>query len=120
MHLVELLAGSGKKGEALRETREMLTIEPNHPVFRNLENKLVTNRFMDYRILFLSSLVSLLLLNTHFLFPEYIVVKHVWCMSLLMIVPVYGMFVSGPWVGIPRILSGLVASVLYLLFLLNS
>jgi tetratricopeptide (TPR) repeat protein len=118
-NLVELLAGSGKKGEALRETRDILTIEPNHPVFQKLENKLVTNRFVDYRILFLSSLVSLLLLDTSLLMPEYIAIKHVWCVSLLMIMPVYGMFVSGPWVGIPRTISGLVASVLYLLFLLK-
>ncbi len=119
-NLAELLAGSGKKGEALRETREILTIEPDHPVFRKLEGKLVANRFVDYKILFLSSLVSLLFLDMSLLIPEYILVKNVWCVSLLMIVPVYGMFVSGPWVGIPRIISGLMASVLYLLFLLNS
>jgi hypothetical protein len=41
-------------------------------------------------------------------------------MRLLMIVPVGGMFVSGPWVGIPRIVAGLAGAAMYLLFLIHA
>ena len=119
-NLVKLLAGSGKRGEALRETREFLAIAPTNPIFQELEKKLVTFRFTDYRILFFSSLISLLLLDISLLIPEYIVIRDVWCMRLLMLMPIYGMFISGPWVGIPRIVAGLIAGALYLFFLMQS
>lgn len=117
--LVELLAGSGKRREALRETRDCLTISPNNPVLREWENKLVHFRFADYRLMFFSGLVTLLLLDIG-LGTRMIAIKDMWCMSLLMLVPACGMFVSGPWVGMPRIASGLLAGALYLFFLLHS
>lgn len=118
--LVELLAGSGKRGEALRETREFLAVAPNNPILQDLEKKLVTFRFTDYRILFFSSLISLLLLDISLLIPEYIAIRDVWGMRLLMLMPIYGMFISGPWVGIPKKGSGLIAGALYLYFLFYS
>jgi hypothetical protein len=115
-----LLAGSGKRGEALRETREFLAVAPNNPIFQELEKKLVAFRFTDYRLLFFSSLILLLLLDIGLLMPENFSIKNVWCMRLVLIMPIYGMFISGPWVGIPRIVAGLVAGALYLFFLMQS
>lgn len=119
-NLVELLAGCGKRGEALRVTREFLATAPNDPTFRELEKKLVSFRFADYQLLFYSSLISLLLLDIGLWTPGIIAIKDVWCMRLMMIMPIYGMFTSGPWVGIPKNLSGLIGVVLYLLFLIKS
>jgi tetratricopeptide (TPR) repeat protein len=117
--LVELLAGSGKRGEALRETREILTMSPTNPVFQELEQKLVHFRFADYRMLFFSCLACLLLLDLGLLTGG-MSIRNVWFIRLTMIVPVGGMLVSGPWVGIPRIVAGLVAGALYLFFLMQS
>jgi len=118
--LAELLAGSGRRGEALQDVRELLKKTPNHPKFQELEDKLVHFRFADYRILFFSSLITLLLLDIGLLFPGYFAINNVWCMRLMMIMPVYGIVASGPWVGMPRKASGLIAGALYLYFLFNT
>ena len=117
--LAELLAGSGKRDEALREARELLATSPTNPMFRELEQKLVHRRFADYRMLFFSSLAFLLLLDLG-LVTRGMLIKDVWCMRLAMIMPVGGMLISGPWVGIPRIAAGLIAGALYLFFLMQT
>jgi hypothetical protein len=117
--LVESLARSGKRGAALQEVRDLRTRWPAQPMLMELEQKLVHFRFTDYRLLFFSSLVSLLLLDLG-LWSGGVAIRGVWCMRLLMIVPVGGMFVSGPWVGIPRIVAGLAGGAMYLLFLIHA
>ena len=118
--LDELLAGSGRKSEALREVQESLKVMPGHPVFQELERKLTRSRPPNYRLTFISSLICLLLADISFFFPEYIAIRNVGCMSLLMLMPTWGVWVSGPWVGIPRNVSGLLAGVLYLYFLFHA
>jgi len=119
-NLAELLAGSGKRREALQEVREILTLTPDHPKLRELEEKLVQFRFADYRLMFFSSLICLLLTDISFFFPKYIAITNVGCMSLLMLMPTWVIWTSGPWVGIPRTVSGLIAGILYLFFLINA
>ena len=118
--LDELLAGSGKKSEALEGVQESLKMMPGHPIFQELKKKLTKSRLPDYRLTFMSSLICLLLADISFFFPEYIAIRNVWCMSLLMLMPTWGVWVSGPWVGIPRNVSGLLAGVLYLYFLFHA
>jgi tetratricopeptide (TPR) repeat protein len=118
-NLVELLAGSGKRKEALRETRECLTISPNNPVFQEWEQKLVHRRFPDYRLMFFGGLIALLLTDIG-LWTRTIAFKDVWCIRLFMIMPAYSVFISGPWVGMPKAVSGLLAGALYLFFLMHS
>lgn len=118
--LDELLAGSGKKSEALQGVQESLKMMPGHPIFQELKKKLTKSRLPDYRLTFMSSLICLLLADISFFFPEYIAIRNVWCMSLLMLMPTWGVWVSGPWVGIPRNVSGLLAGVLYLYFLFHA
>jgi hypothetical protein len=62
--------------------------------------------------MFLGSLVCLLLLDIG-LATRSIAIRDVWCERLLMLLPVLGMYVSGPWVGIPRVFRVL-AGALYL------
>lgn len=112
-NLIELLAGTGKRREALREIRELLAMSPHNPMFQELERKLVGRRFTDYRMMFFSCLASLILLDLG-LMTGGISITDTWCIRLAMIVPVGGMFASGPWVGIPRIVAGFVACALYL------
>jgi tetratricopeptide (TPR) repeat protein len=119
VNLIELLAGSGKRREALRETRELLVQSPNDPVLQEWEQKLLYFRFTDYRILFFSCLAALLLLDLGLLTGG-ISIREVWCIRLMMIVPVGGMLVSAPWVGIPRLAAGLVAGALYLFLLMRT
>ena len=78
------------------------------------------NQARDYKMTFYSSLVCLLLADISFFFPENIAIRNVGCMSLLMLMPSWGVWVSGPWVGIPRQVSGLIAGVLYLYFLFRA
>jgi tetratricopeptide (TPR) repeat protein len=119
-NLVELLAGCGKRGEALREAREVLAYIPNHPTFQELEKKVLFFRYTDYRLMFFSCLILLLSSDIGILMPEYVYFKNILCMRLLLLMPIVGMYFSGPWVGIPRIASGLVGSALYLFFFLRS
>jgi hypothetical protein len=115
-----LLAGSGKRSEALQEVRESLKRMPGNPVLRDLEKKLMQSQFGNYKMTFYSSLICLLLADISFFFPEYIAISNVWCMSLLMLMPTWGVWASGPWVGIPRTVSGLMASMFYLFFLIHA
>ena len=117
--LDELLVGSGRKNEALQYVHESLKITPGRPLLLELEKKMKTSRFPNYRMTFISSLICLLLADISFFFPEYIAIKNVWCMSLLMLMPTWGVWISGPWVGIPKKISGLIAGALYLFFLVN-
>lgn len=118
LNLIELLAGSGKRGEALRETRELLEESPTDPVLLEWEQKLRHFRFADYRLLFFSCLAALLLLDLGLLTGG-ISIRNVWCIRLMMLPPVGGMWVSAPWVGIPRWAAGLVAGALYLFMLVR-
>jgi tetratricopeptide (TPR) repeat protein len=118
--LARLLAQSGSPSEAAWETKKALDREPGNPIIVDMENKLKHNVMPNYRVLFFSSLIVLLLLDISLWMPEYIAIKNIWCMRLMMLMPIYGMYMSGPWVGIPRKISGAIAIALYLIFLLKS
>ncbi len=117
--LAWLLAGCGARGAALRGVRECVVEQPNDPIAQELEAKLAGFRYTDYRLLFLASLVSLLLLDIGLL-TNTLGIKDVWCMRLSMLIPVGGMYAGGPWVGLSRTLSVVLAGTLYLFFLLHS
>jgi hypothetical protein len=117
---VELLAGSGSRREALQEVSDYLTLAPNDAVFKELDAKLKHRSFPNHRLTFFSSLICLILMDISFFFSENIVITNVTCMSLLMLVPTWRVWVSGPWVGLSRRISGLIAGALYLYFLFQA
>jgi len=119
MKLAQLLAGCGARGEALREARELLAQQPNNPPYRELEARLTQFRYTDYRLMFLGSLACLLLLDIGLLAGS-VGIRDLWCVRLSMLLPVWGMVVAGPWVGIPKILSAAMAGVLYLILLTHT
>ena len=118
LKLIELLAGSGKRGQALRETRELLAQSPSDPVLLEWEKKLLYFRFTDYRMLFFGGLAALLFLDLGLLTGG-ISIRNASCIRLMMLLPVGGMWVSAPWVGVPRFVAGLVAGALYLFMLVR-
>jgi tetratricopeptide (TPR) repeat protein len=118
--LDRLLIGSGKESEDLHNVREFLKTAPGHPVYRDIEKQLSRSQGANYKVTFYSSLICLLLSDISFFYPEYIVIRYVWCMSLLMLMPAWGVWTCGPWVGLPRTASRLLAGALYLFFLFNA
>lgn len=118
-NLVDLLASSGMRGEALREIKECLAASPNDPRFRGLEEKIRHFRYADYRLMFISSLLCFLFLILGYS-TGFQVTSSVWLIRAMMLLPVYGIFSSGPWLGIPRTFSALMAVALYFLFLLRT
>ena len=118
--LDRLLVGSGRESEDLHNVREVLKTMPGHPVYRDMEKQLMRNQGPNPRMMFFSSLIALLLADISFFFQEFIAIQNVWCMSLLMLLPTWGIWTSGPWVGIPRTAARLLAGALYLFFLFNA
>jgi len=118
-NLVDLLASSGKRGEALREIKECLTASPNDPRFHGLEEKIRHFRYADYRLMFFSGLIIFLLTIIGFS-TGLMTAKEVWSFRVIMLLPAYCMFISGPWVGIPKTVSGLIAVTLYFLILVQT
>ncbi len=119
-NLDQLLARSGRKTEAMRDIQSMLKMVPGHPVYKEVERKLKRSSLPNYRTMFISSLICLLLTDMSFFFPENFAIRNVGCMSLMMLMPTWGVWVSGPWVGIPKALSAVLAVGLYLFFLIHA
>lgn len=70
----------------------------------------------NFRNTFIWSLIVLILLDVSFFFPEYIAIRNVTCMRILMLLPVIGMYFSAPGVRLPRALGGIIGLSLYLFF----
>ena len=117
--LDQLLARSGRTTEAMRNVQAMRKETPGHPVHRDVERKLKQSSPPNYRTMFLSSLICMLLIDITFFFPENFAIRNAGCMSLLMLMPTWGIWVSGPWVGIPKMLSAILALGLYVFFLIH-
>ncbi len=66
-------------------------------------------RYTDYRLSFLSSLAYLLLLDIG-LYTGNVGIQDVWCIRLLSLIPVWGLYASSPWMGLPRPLSAVLAA----------
>jgi tetratricopeptide (TPR) repeat protein len=113
VNLADLLAGLGYKREALQEAEELLALEPNNPRFQELKASLVDRRRPNFQITFFCCL-SVLLGTDVGLWTGLLAVKNTLCMGLLMLLPACGLYVSGPWMGIPPRMSALLAIVLLL------
>jgi hypothetical protein len=70
----------------------------------------------NFRNTFIWSLIVLILLDVSFFFPEYIAIRNVTCMRILMLLPVIGMYFTAPGVRLPRALGGIIGLALYLFF----
>jgi tetratricopeptide (TPR) repeat protein len=131
-NLVKFLMANGKRAEALRETREAITISPNDLIFLEFENKLTslpaTNIFREletklavpptpnYRVMFLSSLIFMLLTDIGLLFPGNFAITDVTCMRVMMLMPIFGLYIAGPALRIHKNLAALIGILLYLFF----
>jgi tetratricopeptide (TPR) repeat protein len=118
--LDKLLVGSGRSSHALQDVKKALKITPKHPVLLDVEKMLKKTQSPNYRTIFFSSLICLILTDISFFFPEYITIGNTGCMSLLLLMPTWGVWTSGHWVGVPKKISGLIAGTLYLFFLINA
>jgi tetratricopeptide (TPR) repeat protein len=115
VNLAELLAGLGRKHQALQEADELLALEPDNARFQALRDSLGDRRRPNYQVTFFSGLAVLLGTEVG-LWLGWLGVKDTLCMGLLMLLPTFAIYISGPWVGIPSRPSALLAAVLFLSF----
>lgn len=115
-NLTELLAGFGAKREALREADELLALQPGDRAYQKLRTSLVDHSRPNFQIRFFCSMAFLIVMNAGSLAGWEILKEVGWVPVPFMLLATFHAYKSGPWVGIPKKLSALMAVALLLSF----
>ncbi len=109
-----------QRRDFIQENIDKLTTLPRTNIFRKPKRMLTASPAPNNRVLFFSSLICLLLADISFFFPENIAITDVTWLRAMMLLPVFGLYSSGPSVRIHKNLAALIGIFLYLFFWLKT
>jgi tetratricopeptide (TPR) repeat protein len=112
--LVDLLAGCGRRKEALREADALIKDYPNNVSFQQLKTKLVNEKQPNYGLRVFLSLAYFTAVILFALTGKPFVVQYYWLWALLCLPAAHYLNQGGRWIGMDRKTANWVTMILYL------